>query len=163
LAVERARRPLRGIARIAQKVGAILDRRHIAKHFEVDIADDRFAFPCKAATIAAEAALGGSYAIRTSVPADKLDDAATVAAYKNLSRVERAFRSLKTVDLDIRPLFHHRAPRGLHSLLADLATFTRNEVTTAAAPNRTLIIYPRLTPIQHQAFDLLGIDPTRTQ
>jgi hypothetical protein len=51
----------------------------------------------------------------------------------------------------------------LHSLLADLATFTRNEVTTPAAPDRTLIVYPRLTPIQQKAFDLLGIDPTRTQ
>lgn len=82
----------------------------MAKHFETDIADHRFAFARKTAAIAAEAALDGFYAIRTPVPAERLDDAATVAAYKSLSRVERAFRSLKTVDLDIRPLFHRRAP-----------------------------------------------------
>jgi hypothetical protein len=51
----------------------------------------------------------------------------------------------------------------LHSPLADLATFTRNHVTTAAAPDRTLILYPRFTPLQQKAFHLLGIDPTRTQ
>jgi hypothetical protein len=230
-AVGRARRPLRGIARIARKLGATLDRRHMAKHFDIDIAEDRFAFARKTAAIAVEAALDGLYAVRTAVPADRLDDAGAVAAYKSLSRVERAFRSLKTVDLEIRPLFHYRAPRvrahvflcmltyyvewhlrarlapmiyddhdrataqalraspvakaerspaarrkdafgitpdGLRghsyrSLLADLATFTRNEVTTSAAPDRTLIVYPRLTPIQQKAFDLLGIDPTRTQ
>jgi Transposase DDE domain len=230
-AVERARRPLRGIAKIARKVGAALDRRHMAKHFDLDIADDRFVFTRKAAAIAAEAALDGLYVVRTPVPADRLDDAAAVAAYKSLSRVERAFRSLKTVDLDIRPIFHYRAPRvrahvflcmlayylewhlrnrlapmlyddhdraaaealrtspvakaprspaahdkdsrgvtpdglpvhSLQTLLADLATFTRNEVTTAAAPDRTLILYSRLTPLQQKAFDLLGIDPTRTQ
>jgi hypothetical protein len=230
-AVSRTRRPLRGIARIARKVGAALDRRHMAKHFDLDIADDHFAFARKAAAIAAEAALDGLYAIRTPVPAATLDDAATVAAYKSLSHVERAFRSLKTVDLDIRPVFHRLAPRvrahvflcmlayylewhlrarlapmlyddhdraaaqalrpspvakaprssaarrkeadsttpdGLrvhswHSLLADLATFTRNEVTTPAAPDRILTLYPRLTPIQQKAFDLLGLDPTRTQ
>jgi hypothetical protein len=230
-AVERTRRPLRGIAKIARKIGAALDRRHMAKHFDLDIADDRFVFTRKAAAIAAEAALDGLYAVRTPVPVDRLDDAAAVAAYKSLSRVERAFRSLKTVDLDIRPVFHYRAPRvrahvflcmlayylewhlrqrlapmlyddhdraaaeasrtspvakaprspaahdkdrrgttpdglrvhSLHSLLADLATVTRNEVTTAAAPDRTLILYSRLTPLQQKAFDLLGIDPTRTQ
>jgi Transposase DDE domain len=230
-AVERARRSLRGIAEIARKIGAVLDRRHMAKHFDLDIADDRFVFTRKAEAIAAEAALDGLYAVRTPVPADRLDDAAAVAAYKSLGRVERAFRSLKTVDLDIRPVFHYRAPRvrahvclcmlayylewhlrnrlapmlyddhdraateaaraspvakapqspaardkdsrgitpdglrvhSLHSLLADLATFTRNEVTTAAAPDRTLIVYSRLTPLQQKAFDLLGVDPTRTQ
>jgi hypothetical protein len=230
-AVERTRRPLRGIAEIARKIGAALDCRHMAKHFDLDIADDRFVFTRKAAAIAAEAALDGLYAVRTPVPDERLDDTAAVAAYKSLSRVERAFRSLKTVDLDIRPVFHYRAPRvrahvflcmlayylewhlrnrlapmlyddhdraaaqaaraspvakaprspaardkdsrgitpdslrvhSLHSLLADLATFTRNEVTTPAAPDRTLIVYSRLTPLQQKAFDLLGVDPTRTQ
>jgi hypothetical protein len=230
-AVERTRRPLRGIAKIARKVGAVLDRRHMAKHFDLDIADDRFVFTRKAAAIAAEAALDGLYAVRTPVPADRLDDAAAVAAYKSLSRVERAFRSLKTVDLDIRPIFHYRAPRvrahvflcmlayylewhlrarlapmlyddhdraaaeaartspvakaprspaahekdscgitpdglrvhSFHTLIADLATFTRNEVTTSAAPDRALILYPRPTPLQQKAFELLGLNPTRTQ
>jgi len=230
-AVGRTRRPLHGLARIAQKVGAALARRHMAKHFDIDIAADRFGFARKAAAIAAEAALDGFYAVRTPVPAERLDDAAAVAAYKSLSRVERAFRSLKTVELDIRPVFHRLAPRvrahvflcmlayylewhlrarlapmlyddhdraaaealrpspvakaprspaarkkdatgitadglrvhSFHSLLADLATFTRNEVTTPAAPDRILLVYPRLTPLQQKAFDLLALDPTRTQ
>ena len=205
-AVGRTRRPLHGLARIAQKVGAALARRHMAKHFDIDIAADRFGFARKAAAIAAEAALDGFYAVRTPVPAERLDDAAAVAAYKSLSRVERAFRSLKTVELDIRPVFHRLAPmlyddhdraaaealrpspvakaprspaarkkdatgitadglrvHSFHSLLADLATFTRNEVTTPAAPDRILLVYPRLTPLQQKAFDLLALDPTRTQ
>ena len=67
-AVERTRRPLRGIAKIARKVGAVLDRRHMAKHFDLDIADDRFVCTRKAAAIAAEAALDGLYAVRARCP-----------------------------------------------------------------------------------------------
>jgi transposase len=230
-AVERTRRPLRGTAAIARKVGLALDRRHMAKHFAIDIADNRLTFARKSEAIVAEAALDGLYAVRTPVSAERLNDTAAVGAYKSLSRVERAFRSLKTVDLEIRPLYHWRGPRvrahvflcmlayyvewhlrarlapmlyddhdraaaearrasivakaqrspaardketfgvtadglpvhSLHSLLADLATFTRNEVTTPALPGQILIVYPRPTPIQQKAFDLLGINSSRTQ
>jgi hypothetical protein len=110
-AVARARRPLRGTADIALKVGVVLDRFHMAKHFTLAIADDRFSFARKAEAIAAEAALDGLYVLRTSLPADALSDTGAVAAYKSLARGERAFRSLKTVDLQIRPLHHWLSTR----------------------------------------------------
>src|SRR5512132_2544774 len=105
-AVERRHQPLRGATKIVLKVGAALDRHKMAKHFDLAIADDRFTVARKTEAIAAEAALDGIYIVRTSLPATTLDDAGTVAAYKSLALVERAFRSLKTVDLQIRPLYH---------------------------------------------------------
>jgi hypothetical protein len=110
-AVGRQRRPLRGTAAIGVAVGAIIDRHKMAKHFALAITDTRFAYTRKPAAIAAEAALDGLYAVRTSLPAATLDDAATVKAYKSLSQVERAIRSLKTVDLHVRPVYHWLAGR----------------------------------------------------
>jgi hypothetical protein len=76
-----------------------------------------------------------SYAVRIPVPAEQLDDAAAVAAYKSLSRVERAFRSLKTVDLEIRPLFHYRAPRvRAHVFLCMLAYYVEWHLRARLAP-----------------------------
>ena len=83
----------------------------MAKHFELTITDDAFRFSRNTAAIAAEAALDGFYVVRTNLPAATLDDAGTVRAYKSLAQVERAFRSLKGIDLRIRPLFHWLAPR----------------------------------------------------
>ncbi len=110
-AVTRKRRPLRGADAIGLRAGAVLDRHKMGKHFDLTITDDRFSFERKQAGIADEAKLDGIYVIRTNVPPEVLDDAATVAAYKGLSRVERAFRSLKTVDLDIRPIHHWLSDR----------------------------------------------------
>jgi Transposase DDE domain len=109
--VERRRQPLRGAAAIGLAVGAVLDRRKMAKHFRLTIADDAFDFARIEEAIAAEAALDGIYVLRTSVPAATLDAAATVLAYKGLARVERAFRSIKTVDLEVRPVHHRKADR----------------------------------------------------
>src|SRR5205823_5440055 len=119
--VQRARNPLRGAAAIGQAVGAVLGRRHMAKHFQITIADNAFSFAQNPLSIAAEAALDGIYVIRTNLPAAHCDAAtgqargltahATVRAYKSLSGVEHAFRSLKTVDLELRPVFHWTAPR----------------------------------------------------
>src|SRR5512132_3032787 len=103
-AVERRHQPLRGATEIALKVGAVLDRHKMAKHFDPTISSDRFTVARK--TDADEAAPDGIYIVRTSLPATTLDDAGTVAAYKSLALVERAFRSPKTVDLPIRPLYH---------------------------------------------------------
>src|SRR5512132_2979704 len=103
---ERRHQPLRGATKIALKVGAALDQHKMAKHFDLAITDDRFTVARQTEAIAAEAALDGIYVVRTSLPAATLDDAGTVAAYKSLALVERAFRSLKTVDLQIRPLYH---------------------------------------------------------
>jgi hypothetical protein len=83
----------------------------MAKHFILDIADNRFGFARKTEEIAAEAALDGIYVVRTSLPATVLDDPTTVRSYKSLSLVERAFRCLKSVDLQIRPVYHWLADR----------------------------------------------------
>jgi len=228
-AVARKRQPLRGAAKIGLHVGAVLDKHKMAKHFALDIAADRFGFTRKTEAIAAEAALDGIYVVRTSLPATALDDATTVRRYKSLSLVERAFRCLKTVDLQIRPIYHwladrvrahvflcmlayylewhmrqrlapmlyddadkeaaealrasvvataERSPAALakqttgrtedglpvHSfctLLADLATLTRNTLVTAIDPERAFTVTARPTALQQKALDLLGL--ARTQ
>jgi hypothetical protein len=223
--VARKRDPLRGTAKIALAVGAVLDAHKVAKHFDLEIADAAFIFTRKTTEIAAEAATDGIYVVRTSLPAETFDDAATVRSYKSLSLVERAFRCIKTVDLQVRPVYHWLAERvrahvclcmlayylewhmrqrlapmlfddtdkdaaealrasvvakaqrsaaavtkqttgltadglpvhSFRTLLADLATVTRNIVTTAITPNYPLTVLTRPTPIQHKAFDLLGV------
>jgi hypothetical protein len=221
----RQRQPLRGADKIGLAVGALLGRRKVAKHFRITITDDALSFTRDHAAITAEAALDGFYVLHTSVPADALNAADTVRAYKSLARVERAFRSLKTVDLDIRPIFHWVSPRvrghvflcmlayhlewhmrqalapmlfddhdraaaealrsspvakaqpspaakrkaktkrtddglpvhSFRTMLADLATLTRNTARLASAHTMTLLTTP--TQIQQRAFDLLGLKP----
>lgn len=223
--VRRVRQPLRGADKIGQAVGAVLGRRKVAKHFQIAITDHDLRFSRDTASIAAEAALDGIYVLRTSVPAANLSAADTVRAYKSLAGVERAFRSLKTVDLDLRPVFHWTAPRvrahvllcmlayylewhmrqalapmlfddhdraagealraspvakaqpspaakrkaktkrtdqgmpvhSFRSLLADLATLTRN--TVRFGHTKTFPVLATPTHIQRQAFDLLGLEP----
>jgi hypothetical protein len=223
--VRRARQPLRGAAAIGQAVGAVLGRRKVGKHFQITITEDDLSLARDDAAIAAEAALDGIYVLRTSVPAAALAAADTVRAYKSLARVERAFRSLKTVDLEIRPVFHWSAPRvrahvwlcmlayyvewhmraclapmlfddhdradaealrpspvakakpspaarrkattkrtadglpahSFRSLLADLATLTRNTVRFGRGTTTELLATP--TPLQQRALDLLGLKP----
>ena len=224
-----ARQRLRGAAAIGLKVGAVLDQHKMAKHFTLDIADNRFGFARKTEEVAAEAALDGIYVVRTSLPATVLDDPTTVRSYKSLSLVERAFRCLKSVDLQIRPVYHWLADRvrahvflcmlayylewhmrqrlapmlyddtdkdaaeaqrasvvakaarspaaitkqstgqtedglpvhSFRTLLADLATLTRNTLLTAIDPERPFTLSARPTALQHKALDLLGL--ARTQ
>ena len=224
-AVGRQRKPLRGAAQIALAVGAVIEQHKMRKHFDLAITDHSFAFARKTVEIAAEAATDGIYIVRTGLPADVLDDAATVRSYKSLSQVERAFRCIKTVDLHLRPIYHWLAdrvrahvflcmlayylewhmrqelapmlfddtdkeaaeatrpsvvapaqrseaairkqttgvtPDGLpvHSfrtLLADLATLTRNTIVTAIAPALPLIVLARPTPVQRRAYELLQL------
>jgi len=230
-AVSRVRKPLRGQAEIALKVGAVINRHKMAKHIELDIAEASFAFRRNADAIAAEAALDGIYVVRTNLAKRVLDDAATVGAYKSLAKVERAFRSLKTVDIHLRPIFHWTAPRvrahvllcmlayhvehhmraklapmlydetdheaaaavrasivaraerseaairkqttgrtddglpvhSFQTLLADLATYSRIQATTALNEKYVFTLHTRPTPTQQRAFELLGINPDRTQ
>jgi len=107
--VERGR--LRGEAAIGVRVGKVVNKYKVAKHFALDIADERFDFQIIAEEVTAEAALDGIYVIRTSVPRKQLSAADTVRSYKMLSTVERAFRTLKSVDLKIRPIHHRRENR----------------------------------------------------
>jgi len=123
-ATRREKRRLKSREKIALRVGKVIAKYKMAKHFALDITDSAFAWRRNAEAIAAEAALDGLYIVRTSVPAAELDAEQTVRAYKGLSVVERAFRSLKTVDLKVRPIYHYAASRvRAHVLLCMLAYY----------------------------------------
>ena len=230
-AVGRQRGPLRGEAEIGVRVGKVINRHKMTKHFDLTIGEASFSFRRKHDAIAAEAALDGVYVVRANVPATDLDDAATVGAYKSLAQVERAFRCLKTIDLHVRPIHHWNADRvrahvflcmlglyvehhmrdklapmlydetdqeaasaarvsivakaarsqaakakeatghtpdglpvhSLRTLLADLATYSRIEATTALNQKYAFTLYPRPTPTQQRAFELLGVNPECSQ
>ncbi|MDN7184014.1 IS1634 family transposase [Caballeronia sp. SEWSISQ10-4 2] len=102
-ATTRARNRLKGTEAIALRVGRVIDHYKMAKHFELNITDSSFTWGRKSEQIQQEAALDGLYVVRTSLPAAALSAEAAVSAYKGLAVVERAFRSLKTVDLQVRP------------------------------------------------------------
>lgn len=134
-ATQRSKRPLRGKAAIGLAVGRVLGRFKMAKHFQVSIDDDQFRYQRQQAHIAAEAALDGIYVVRTSVKAESVSAEQTVRYYKELSNVERAFRSLKSVDLKVRPIHHHLAGRvRAHVLLCMLAWYVEWHMRQALAP-----------------------------
>jgi transposase len=98
---------LAGQDEIGVAVGKVVNQYKVSKHFELVIADDAFTFTRKADSIAAEAALDGLYIILTSLKAERMDAPTCVRTYKSLAQVERAFRSIKTMDLKVRPIHHH--------------------------------------------------------
>jgi hypothetical protein len=223
--VRRAKRPLRGKDKIALAVGAVVNHYKMAKHFALTITDDDLTFERENEQIDAEAVLDGIYVLRTDLEPKALDATATVRAYKDLATVERAFRSLKTVDLEVRPIHHRRAQRvrahvllcmlayylewhmrqalksilfddhdkaavdaarasivakaersdaadrkaatkrtqdglpvhSFRSLIVDLATITRNTMAIAESSEAAFVLYPKLTPVQNRAFQLLGV------
>jgi hypothetical protein len=134
-ATQRPRNPLRGKARIALRVGSVLGRYKMRKHFQLTIEETGFSFRQDEANIAREAALDGIYVVRTSVPATALAADEAVRSYKRLSQVEQAFRSLKSVDLKIRPI-HHRLEERVraHVLLCMLAYYVEWHMRQALAP-----------------------------
>ena len=106
------------------RVGAVLNQFKVKKHFLIEITSESFSYQRNRDSIATEAALDGLYVIRTDVSADTLDAASTVRAYKSLSSVEQAFRSYKTVDLKVRPIYHHLTDRvKAHVFLCMLAYY----------------------------------------
>ena len=134
-AVGRKRNPLRGSAAIALAVGAVVERHKMRKHFDLTITDQSFAFARKTIEIAVEAAVDGIYVVRTSLAADVLDDSNTVRSYKSLSQVERAFRCIKTVDLQVRPIYHRLADRvRAHVFLCMLAYYLEWHMRQKLAP-----------------------------
>lgn len=221
--IERRRAPLHGADQIGLAVGKVIGRRKVAKHFDITITDDTLSVTRDHAAVAKEAALDGFYVLRTNLPAGALSPENTVRAYKNLIHAERAFRCLKTTDLDIRPIFHWVSARvrahvflcmlayylewhmrralapmlfddhdraagealrsspvakaqpspaatrkarrkhtdeghtvhSFRTLLADLATLTRNTVRGGKAPEMALLA--RATPIQQRALELLAV------
>ena len=134
-ATKRARRPLRGKHNIGVRAGKILNRYKMGKHFQLRIEEDSFHYERKTANIEREQNLDGIYVIRTSVKKEVLSSQQVVASYKSLSGVERAFRSLKTVDLQVRPI-HHRLPDRVraHILLCVLAYYVEWHMRQLLAP-----------------------------
>jgi hypothetical protein len=134
-ATQRQKRPLRGKEKIALAVGRALGRYRMGKHFTFSIEEDRFTFARNQASIAEEAALDGIYVLRTSVAEPMLSAVETVRQYKRLSVVERAFRTLKSVDLKIRPIHHHLPDRvRAHILLCMLAYYVEWHMKQALTP-----------------------------
>lgn len=132
---QRKRRPLRGKKDIGLAAGKVLGRYKMGKHFQLAIEEDSFRWQRKPANIEREAALDGIYVIRTSVPAEALSSPQVVERYKSLSSVERAFRSMKSVDLKVRPIYHHQADRvRAHVLLCMLAYYVEWHMRRALAP-----------------------------
>ena len=130
-----ARGTLRDRGDIGVRVGRVINKYHVAKHFSLTIADGRFTYARRTARITAEAALDGIYVIRTSVPESRLSDADTVRAYKSLSHVERAFRTLKSIDLHVRPIHHRLADRvRSHIFLCVLAYYVEWHMREAWRP-----------------------------
>ena len=230
-AVSRSRRPLRGVQAIALRVGRVINHYKMAKHIELEIADASFSWRRREDAIAAEKALDGLYVIRTSLSQTQLQAPDAVAAYKSLAHVERAFRSIKTVDLNVRPVFHYNSERvrahvflcmlayyvewnmrqrlkpilfddedlewandqraspvlkarrserakakdktrrtdeglpvhSFRTLLKDLATLSYNITHTAVNPDAKLVVITEPTPLQKEAFHLLGINHACTQ
>lgn len=224
--VERGR--LKTAAAIGLRVGRVVNRWQMAKHFTLTIGEGTFTAVRQTAAIAAEAALDGLYVVRTSVPATRLGATGVVSAYKSLSLAERVFRTFKTTDLHVRPVYHYKdervrahlflcllaayvqwhlqhawapllfreeapsirldpvakaerspkaqakdqtkqTPEGLpvHSfrtLLADLATLTKNRCVPAGADpdddRATFTLLATPTPLQTTAFTLLGMNPS---
>jgi hypothetical protein len=126
---------LKDPAKIGLKAGRVLNKRKMAKHILLDIAEGRISWQRDQNSISAEAATDGIYVIRTPVPAETLDAAGTVAAYKGLARLERDFRSLKADDLDLRPVFHRLEDRvKAHVLICTLACYLTWHLRKAWAP-----------------------------
>jgi hypothetical protein len=134
-ATQRRQRPLRGQAAIGMRVGRVLNQFKMGKHFLLEISDNGFSFRRDEAHIAAEAALDGLYVVRTSLSAETLSSSETVRAYKDLSKVERAFRCVKTVDLKVRPIFHWLDDRiRAHVFLCMLAYYVEWHLRQKLAP-----------------------------
>jgi transposase len=131
--VQRGR--LKGQAAIGVRVGKVINKYKVAKHFNLDIKNNGFDFQLLEAEVKAEAALDGIYVIRTDLSKKSMSAADTVRNYKRLSEVERAFRSMKTVDLKVRPIHHHLENRvRCHILLCMLAYYVEWHMREAWCP-----------------------------
>ena len=135
LATLRDKHPLTGEGAIAERVAKVIGKYKMAKHFCRRITHDSFSYSRNHTRIDREKALDGFYVIRTNVPAHTLSPEQAVGVYKSLSQVERAFRSYKTVDLKVRPIYHHRASRvRAHVFLCMLAYYVEFHMRQQLAP-----------------------------
>lgn len=146
----RTKTPL-SAAQIGQKVGRVINRHKVGKHFEVVIADGQFSFQRREEAIAQEARLDGIYVIRTSEPETTLSAEEAVRSYKQLSHVERAFRTLKGLELRIRPIHHRNDTRvRAHIFLCLLAYYVEWHMREALAP---LLFDDETLPVTRQQRD----------
>ena len=126
---------LHGQDRIGVRVGKVLNKYKVSKHFRLDIREDTFDFKINQDNVDAEAAIDGIYVVRTSLPRTRMDTDQTVRSYKLLSNVERAFRSFKTVDLMVRPIRHRLENRvRAHIFLCMLAYYVQWHMVDAWRP-----------------------------
>lgn len=126
---------IHGQGAIGVRVGKVINKYKVAKHFILDIRDDGFDFRIDHDKVDAEAALDGLYVIRTSLPPEQMDSEETVRSYKLLSHVERAIRSFKTMDLKVRPIHHNTEPRvRAHIFLCLLAYYVQWHMMEAWRP-----------------------------
>ncbi|MEG3903660.1 IS1634 family transposase [Microcoleus sp. B4-C5] len=134
-ATTRQKKRLTGASNIALKVGKVVNLYKVAKHFTLDIQENSFSYERNTQSIDSEAALDGLYVIRTSVESELLSATETVRAYKSLSQVEQAFRSFKTVDLKVRPIYHRNSDRvRVHVFLCMLAYYVEYQMRSRLAP-----------------------------
>lgn len=126
---------LHGQDQIGVRVGKVINKYKVGKHFDLDIRDNDFSFEINRDRVKKEAALDGIYIVRTSLPKERMDADETVRSYKLLSQVERAFRSFKTVDLMVRPIHHHLEDRvRAHIFLCMLAYYVQWHMMEAWRP-----------------------------
>ena len=134
-ACRREKKPLKGISEIGLKTGAALGKYKMAKFFSIRVHDCGLSWHRKAETLAKDAAMDGIYVIRTSLPKEALDAEKAVLAYKRLAKVERAFRTMKSVDLQVRPIYHRTEERvKAHLFLCMLAYYVEWHLRQAWAP-----------------------------
>ncbi|MDJ0591820.1 MAG: IS1634 family transposase [Pleurocapsa sp. MO_226.B13] len=134
-ATTREKRALKGADKIGLRVGKVLNKFQVGKLFEIEISDSYFAYRRKSEVIEREKTLEVVYIIRTSVESEKMDAPTTVRAYKGLSKVEQAFRCLKTIDLKVRPIYHYLDHRVKgHIFLCFLAYYVEWHIRKALAP-----------------------------
>jgi hypothetical protein len=146
IAAQSAAGRIKGKDTIGVRAGRVINRHKMAKHLILSISENRLAFRRDQAAVDAEAAFDGIYVIRTPLPAGKLNAAGAVTAYKNLSRVERDFRSIKADDLDLRPIHHWLEDRvRAHVLICMLAAYLTWHLRKALAP----LTYTDEQPPQH--------------
>ena len=134
-ATRRKTRPLRDETRIALRVGKVLGRSKVGKHFDLTITENAFTYERNQERVNQEQALDGFYVVRTSVAASRMTAEQIVGSYKGLSRVEQAFRMMKSIDLKVRPIFHRLENRvRAHLLLCMLAYYVDWHLRKALAP-----------------------------
>jgi transposase len=131
--VERGK--LKGADAIGVRTGKVVNKYKVAKHFELDIKDDSFTYSVNEKSVAEEAALDGIYIVRTSLPKERMSSEEAVRNYKSLANVERAFRSMKTVDLLVRPIHHRTEDRvRAHIFLCMLSYYVQWHMMEAWRP-----------------------------